>query len=293
MDIYGPRVFGYHKYKCRVQKEVRIVNSITKTKISVITPSYNSGLFLKHSIDSVRNQIYRPVEHIIYDNCSTDETKNILMEYRKNTRDVEVKIVVESDKGQSDAINKGFKTATGSVVAWLNADEYYLLDTFQNVIEFWNKNPDVDLVFGDCVFVDSQRKVLKRKKEFAFNYKMLLYYGCYIPSCATFIKKSIIDENLLLDTTYYNCMDFEYYVRLANLGKKFKYLPKELAYFICHGDNVSCAFSKRRKEERLRVQLKYGFNIGYRKLQSILLYGLKLFYIFKRNLLRFEMKLLL
>ena len=82
-------------------------------KISIVTPSSNQGAYIACAIESVLSQNYMDVEHIIVDNCSTDETSKVLARYPH------LKVICEKDQGQSDALNKGFKAATGDIIGWL------------------------------------------------------------------------------------------------------------------------------------------------------------------------------
>ena len=94
----------------------------TQLKFSIITPSFNQGRFIADAIESVASQKYSNLEHIIIDAQSTDETKNVVDGYSHLSH---LKWISEPDDGQTDAINKGFKLASGDIVAWLNADDYY------------------------------------------------------------------------------------------------------------------------------------------------------------------------
>ena len=104
-------------------------------KISVITPSYNQAQFIERTILSVLNQNYPNLEYIIMDGGSTDNTVEILKKYSD-------KIIWKSEKdnGQSGAINKGLKMATGDIVTYLNSDDIYELGTFEKIAEFFQKN---------------------------------------------------------------------------------------------------------------------------------------------------------
>ena len=92
-----------------------------KPLVTIVTPSYNQGQFIEETILSVLNQTYNNIQYIIIDGDSTDGTKKVLDKY-KNRVDV---IISEKDKGQTDAINKGFKLAKGELVGWLNSDDIF------------------------------------------------------------------------------------------------------------------------------------------------------------------------
>jgi glycosyltransferase involved in cell wall biosynthesis len=216
-------------------------------RISVITPSLNQGMFIEDAILSVARQGYADCEHIVVDGGSTDETLTILRRYPH------LRWVSEPDNGQSDAINKGLRMATGDLVAWLNADDYYLNQALTMIGQFAASNSDLDIVYGDCLFVDHSGQLLRRKTGHNFDTHILLYYGCYIPSTATFFRRRLIEEGRYLDTQYQMCMDYEYFVRLAAAGKTYGYLSRPLAAFRWHGSNVSLQREKSRRE-RLQIQ---------------------------------------
>ena len=228
-------------------------------KISIVTASFNQGPYIQKCIDSVRGQAGDfLVEHIILDNCSTDETPVILDEYRRNPALVDVKILVKPDAGQTAAINEGFSTATGDIVCWLNTDEWYEDGALQAVVDYFIVNPAVDFVFGDCAFVDSTGKLLKQKREFFFSKSMLIFYGCFIPSCSTFVRRKILEKNIYLDPNFKVTMDFDWYVRIAKAGFVIRHMPKILASFTWHETNISSVYAKRRKQERLWVQDQFS-----------------------------------
>ncbi len=217
-------------------------------KFSIITPSFNQGRFIRDCIESVKAQTGVEWEHLVMDAGSTDETLAVLKDYPH------LKWVSEPDKGMSDGINKGFLRATGDWVMWLNTDDYLLPGALARVAECAQKNPDADVIYGECLFVDESKKLLRRKADHRFDFGILLFYGCYIPSTSTFLRRKIITAGHLLDIRYRVCMDFEYYLRLSHLGYKFCYLAEALAGFRWHGTNTSSQFVERRHQERLEIQ---------------------------------------
>ena len=225
---------------------------MTLPSLSVITPCYNSAAFLEDAIKSVRGQRGVAVEQIVMDGASTDGTLEILRRYPS------VRWTSEPDGGQSDAINKGFLRATGELVGWLNADDYYLPGGLEAIARAAHQHSEADVIYGDCVFVDRAGRILRSKIEHDFDPAVLLYFGCYIPSTSTFFRRRVIESGRLLDCDYRVCMDFEYFARLANAGCRFHYVPRVVAAFRWHGGNVSAVNVGRRAEERLRVQRLFG-----------------------------------
>jgi len=120
--------------------------------ISIVTPSFNQGAYIEENIKSVLRQNYPNFEHIIIDGSSTDGTIDILKKYDH------LIWVSERDKGQSEAINKGFKTANGEIIGWLNSDDCYEPDAFSTIVRELNKAEDKYIVFGDCNLIDKNEE---------------------------------------------------------------------------------------------------------------------------------------
>src|SRR4030067_2568795 len=117
----------------------------TYPKISIVIPSYNQAQFLEKTILSILNQNYPNLEVIIIDGGSKDESIGIIKRYERYL----AFWVSEQDNGQAHAINKGFKIASGDIVAWQNSDDIYLPDTFHKVIKVLEKYKDAELIFGN------------------------------------------------------------------------------------------------------------------------------------------------
>ncbi len=186
------------------------------------------------------------------DGASTDGTLAILERYPH------LRWISEPDHGQSDAINKGFLMAMGDLVGWLNADDYYLPGGLDAIVRAAEEHPEADVFYGDCMFVDSHGRIVRSKVEHDFDAQVLLYFGCYIPSTSTFFRRRLIERGLLLDCAYRVAMDFEFFARLTRLGCTFHYVPRFVAAFRWHEDNVSLRNAGRRAEERHLVQSASG-----------------------------------
>lgn len=220
-------------------------------KFSIITPSFNQGRFIRDCIESVRAQTGVEWEHLIQDAGSTDETHAVMREYPH------LKCVIEKDAGMSDGINRGFRRATGDWLMWLNTDDYLLPGALAKVAAFAATHPQADILYGDTDFVAEDKRLIQRRREHDFNYNVLVYYGCYIQSTATFFRRSLIEAGHLLDVNYHVCMDYEYYVRLARLGYRFEHLPEALAAFRWHETNTSATQGQRRRAERWQVKREH------------------------------------
>lgn len=186
-----------------------------KTKITIITPSFNQGMFIEQTIQSVLDQNYQNLEYIVVDGGSTDNTLQILKKYEGK-----LNWFSEKDNGQSDAINKGLKMATGDIVAWLNSDDFYLPNAIQKVISYFENHKNAMWVTGDYKIVDEKGK---RIQSFVQQYKNILrslpfrsvlYMANYINQPSTFWRKSLLSEVGYINESYHLCMDYDLWLRI-------------------------------------------------------------------------------
>jgi glycosyltransferase involved in cell wall biosynthesis len=221
-------------------------------KISIITPSFNQGEFIEETIRSVLNQQYENFEHIVMDGGSTDQTLSILRKYSH------LVWVSESDRGQSDALNKGFKCANGEIVGWLNSDDYYLPKCFQMVAENFVNEPSTDVLHGNYRWIDKDGKLMQRRRELRFDMFMLKYlHMLYIPTTATFFHRRVFDEANFLDIDYRYAMDYEFFLRLAMKGYRFVHIDAFLADFRWHAQSKTESASHKQLEEQRKALLEY------------------------------------
>lgn len=197
-------------------------------RVSVVTPSYNQAQFLEATLRSVLEQEYPRLEYIVNDGGSTDGSVDIIARYASQL----AYWVSERDKGQSDAINKGWQRATGEIVAWLNSDDTYLPGAIRTAVDFFQTHPDVGIVYSDCPLIDAQGKRigLLGAERYAME---TLVFGNYIPQSTVFIRRAVLERIGLLDPTMHYAMDYDYWVRAA-LYFQFAVIPQELATYRWH-----------------------------------------------------------
>ncbi len=235
---------------------------------SIITPSYNYSQYIREMLDSVRDQEGVTFEHLIYDAVSTDGTIDIIREYDH------VSLVVEKDKGMSDAINKGFKKAKGKWVMWLNADDRLELGALAEVKKFADSHFEADVIYGEWNFMDGGGNYQRTMRVFPFRRLMLIHHSCYIASTATFFRRStILDHGHYLNIKFKCLMDGEYYSRLASEGKLFISFPKELASFRLHGDNISQrVLAPQNMDEMLDRQQQFAESRAIKRIYGVTLF---------------------
>jgi len=234
-----------------------ILNRHNLLKISIVTPSYNQAKFINKAIESVKGQEYPDMEHIVMDNCSTDGTGEVLKKYSH------LKLICEPDQGQSDALNKGFKLASGDIVGWLNADDLYLPGCFKAVADFFLGHPSCDIVYGNYRLINEEAHVLAYRQELPFDLFMLKYlHILYIPSTTIFFRRRVFDDGNFLDINYHYAMDYEFFLRLALKGYQFCHVPGFLADFRTHQDSKSQKQTLAQKQEMETALLKHDQWLG-------------------------------
>lgn len=163
--------------------------------VTVVTPSYNQGQYIRATIESVLSQDYPNLEYIIMDGGSTDATASVVKDYASR-----LTFIAEKDRGQSHAINKGFQIARGTVVSWLNSDDLYLPGAICKAVEAFERNPAAGAVYGEGYLIDSEGQTTSRFPHTeAFNLWKLVYLSDYILQQTVYFRKDVLDEIGCLD----------------------------------------------------------------------------------------------
>ncbi len=183
-----------------------------KPAITIVTPSYQQAPFIRDTIESVLSQGCPDLEYIVIDGGSTDGTIGILAEYADRIR-----WISEPDRGQSDAVNKGFRMARGEILGWLNSDDTYTPGTIATVVEYFRRHPDVVMLYGEVDYVDRDGNKYKRYATEPFNLQRLAE-RFYICQPAVFIRAKVFEEIGPLDTDLHACMDNDYWMKI---GKRY------------------------------------------------------------------------
>lgn len=195
-------------------------NSIGDLLVSIVTPSYNAMPFIAENIESVLAQNYPAIEHIIFDGNSTDGTRELLAQYPH------LVWVSEPDRGQSDALNKGFKRANGEIIGWLNADDMYQPGAVSAAVQYLIQHDDVDLVHTDVYIIDETSDVVGISRAQEVDTKGLLFANP-IKQPTIFMRRRVIEQLVGLDESLHYVMDWEFWLR-ASVAFNLRYLPGEI-----------------------------------------------------------------
>lgn len=191
-------------------------------RISIVTPSYNQGHFIEETIRSVLLQGYPDLEFIIIDGDSTDNTVEIIRRY-------ETWIsfwVSEKDKGQAQALGKGFRRASGVLVGWQNSDDYYGRHAFEHCALVAQRHPEADVFHGTSHFVDETGSICQTifTEKFTLREQPDSFPLFNFSNQSMFFNHRIFQRGLFIDESYKHAMDNEFFVRLIISGCKFQFV---------------------------------------------------------------------
>lgn len=232
-------------------------------KLGIVTPSFNQGAFIDKTVDSVLSQAYPNLEYIVQDGESSDNTVEILSNYKHKSLAWESK----PDNGQTHALNKGFKKIIDAeIMAYLNSDDILLQGAIEKVIHCFNTNPDVDVVYGNRIMIDSNNKGVGEWVLHGHDSEVLSYAD-YIPQETMFWRKSIWNESgASFDENFKFAMDWDLITRFRNSGAKFLHMPEFLGAFRVHESQKTSAMINDIGElEMNRIRIR---ELGYEPSQA-------------------------
>ena len=202
---------------------------------------------MRTTIESVLKQDYPRIEYLVIDGGSTDETVSILREYSDHLR-----WVSEPDHGQAHAINKGWRQASGSILAYLNSDDVYLPGAVAQAVAALADHPEAAAVYGEGYHVDEGGRILERYPTEPFNPDRL-QETCFICQPTVFLRRDAVEQAGYLDESLRYCMDYDFWIRLTRAGKILSHTPHYLASTRLHADAKTLDQRGKAHAEILRV----------------------------------------
>jgi hypothetical protein len=185
---------------------------VSQPLVTVVTPSFNQGAFIRATIESVLAQDYPHLEYIVVDGASTDQTASVVRDYSSR-----LTWISEKDRGQAHAINKGFRCAQGQVVAWLNSDDLLLPGAIGSAVHALAEAGRVGAVYGEGYLMDEQgRRTGRFSATESFNLWKLTYLSDYVLQQSTFFRRTAIEAVGLLDETLHYALDWDLLIKIGN-----------------------------------------------------------------------------
>jgi glycosyltransferase involved in cell wall biosynthesis len=226
----------------------------TYPKISVITSSYNQGDFIGRTLDSVLAQNYPNLEHIVVDGMSNDQTPEILSKYSH------LRVIREPDSGQADAINKGFRAATGDILCFLNSDDTFLPGALHRVAQEIDPARGRHVVMGRCRFIDEHDTFLGVEHPSAFeSHRRVLeiWKGYCIPQPAVFWTPEVWQRCGPLDVHEQLLLDYDLFCRFSR-EYQFHTIDQVIATYRLHTQSKTSSVSvEQRLEHSIQVSRRY------------------------------------
>lgn len=212
-------------------------------KISVVVPTLNQGKYIEQTLQSIINQSYNHIEILVIDGGSSDNTVEIIKKYSSAI----AYWISEPDKGQSDAISKGLKKATGDVLCWINSDDFYMPDVLKHVGSFFSTHLDSPAVLtGHSRFIHDGGEVVWEPKvlqhpnidKIDISAEKLLYCWNYsLSQPSTFWNRKTMDLVGLPNEKLRFTMDLEYWIRMNAQKTTFYFIPLALSCFRYHSQS--------------------------------------------------------
>ena len=221
---------------------------LTSPQITILTPSYNQAVFIEQTIRSVMDQNYANVQHIVIDGGSTDETVEILRKYPH------LLWISEKDGGQADALRKGLQLATGDVIGWLNSDDLYESQIFEQVARCF-QDTTTQWAIGNLSYLFDATSETVPNKSPRVTYRTLLENPDIVRQQPTFFRRSFLEQAGGWRPEYFMAMDFDLWVRLAKVAAPVM-VDANWAHFRHHTAQKTSLSNALKQEDELQGILK-------------------------------------
>ena len=219
--------------------------------ISLVTCSYQQARYLEATIQSVLEQDYPSLEYAVIDGDSTDGSVDVIRRYQSHLADW----VSEPDRGQTDALIKGFDRTTGEIMGWLCSDDLLLPGALQAIGEYFARNPRAMAVYGDALWIDGDGRYLRAKREIPFNRFVFLHDHNYIPQPSMFWRRSLYRNVGGLNRDFNLAMDGDLWDRFAEHGA-IEHLPRYLSCMRCYPEQKTRALRPQARAENAALRIR-------------------------------------
>lgn len=224
--------------------------------VSIITPAYNASMFIEDTIESVMNQDYSPIEHIIINDGSTDNTDDVISEYKTK---YDLTYMSQNNKGQVPTLNSCIDLARGEFIIWINADDVlFFKHSISHIVNFFLENPDVDVVYGHMGIIDQDNVLLKIQYAIP-NMDLSHFLAGHSAACICY--RSAVLKGNRFDNKWDFVMDYEQCLRMASEGIKFGRLNEIIMGYRRHGATKSLSCRSNQLTETRDVKELYSAGV--------------------------------
>jgi Glycosyltransferases, probably involved in cell wall biogenesis len=237
MFLQMPLHMVHPPHSLKTERFPRVHLNSKTPRVAIVTPSYRQGEFIEQTLRSVLDQSIKCV-YVVQDACSDDRTIHVAQQFVDRLR-----FVAEQDKGQADAIQRGFHKTAGQphdLMAWLNSDDFYLPGTLAYVADYFAAHPDVDVIYGHRIVVDEQSREIGRWFLPPHDDEVLRLND-FVPQETLFWRRRIWDKVGGIDPSFKFAMDWDLLLRFQAAGAKIVRVPYFLACFRVHAAQKTSA----------------------------------------------------
>jgi glycosyltransferase involved in cell wall biosynthesis/GT2 family glycosyltransferase len=243
---YAPRPVRLERFPTR-----RLARDRYPT-ISIVTPTFNQGHTLNETLRSVISQDYPGLEYAVVDGGSSDETKDVLSKFKSHLS----YCVSEPDRGQADAIVKGFRHLHGEIMAYLNSDDLLMPGALSFVGRYFARHPEIDVIYGHRVVIDENGAEVGRWILPRHDARAIRHFD-YIPQETLFWRRSIYETVGGVNRAFHFAMDWDLLLRFIAAGARFYRVPYFLACFRVHqSQKTHTLFNSVGERERVRLLMR-------------------------------------
>ena len=228
-------------------------------RLSFVIPTRNQARFIRQCIDGCFDQNVDDAEVVVVDGASTDDTREVLASYGDCVR-----WISEPDRGQSDAINKGVRMATGDIIAWINSDDYYANPTALKPLLTAFDDPRLDIAYGNGQRVDVDGKSIGpyNSRRIDRVEQIVMHPASFVLQPSLLFRRQLFLDVGGVDEQLRYTMDYELWIRMFGAARATKYIPETVAYARYHTDAKSIAAMGKQIREAHRVKIAAADRLG-------------------------------
>jgi glycosyltransferase involved in cell wall biosynthesis len=230
-------------------------NTIGKNypKITIITPSYNQGKFIEATIKSVLAQNYPNLEYFIFDGGSSDNTIDVIKKYDKYITYWES----QPDRGQSNAINKGLRAASGDIIGWLNSDDLFYPNTLHRVANYFEDENYRKILYGEGSYLIDKYQLSIKNNTARLSQKHSITLCDFIIQPSTFWGKNVVVEVGELDEELHYGFDWDWFIKADNKNIPFQMVEENFSVYRIHAEHKSSNAGYKRIKELAKIYEEY------------------------------------